>query len=276
VSPSIPELRPYQSRALAAIRERFERGARAIAAVSPTGSGKTVLIAEIARRSVARRGRVLVVVHRRELARQTVRQLRKHGLEEIRVILGGNAVGPASAPVVVAAIQTLTGKRWRDRLPPSSLVLWDECFPAGTFVGARPIETIQVGDEVPSFNHQTKMVELRRVLAVSRRRPQAMVRVEAGHGFELTCTAEHPVFSAGRYRPARKLKAGAPLHGARVAAWRESGRRTSSGRPLFEPARYELPALCHVARVRKLRCTDDGTFGGACPDGYVYNPALSR
>jgi superfamily II DNA or RNA helicase len=70
---------------------------------------------------------VLVVVHRRELARQTVRQLRKHGLEEIRVILGGNAVGPASAPVVVAAIQTLTGKRWRDRLPPSSLVLWDEC-----------------------------------------------------------------------------------------------------------------------------------------------------
>lgn len=127
MSSSIPELRPYQTCALAAVRAEFEKGSRAVVAVSPTGSGKTVLIAEITRRSVARGGRVLVVVHRRELARQTVRHLKRHGLEAIRVILGGNAVGPAQAPVVVAAIQTLTGKRWRDRLPPSSLVLWDEC-----------------------------------------------------------------------------------------------------------------------------------------------------
>jgi superfamily II DNA or RNA helicase len=206
-------LRPYQSHALAAIRAEFEAGSRAVVAVSPTGSGKTVLIAEITRRAVARGGRVLVVVHRRELARQTVRHLRNHGLGEIRVILGGDAVGPAKAPVVVGAIQTLIGKGWRERLPPASLVLWDECFPAGTPVAGRPIEKIRVGMLVPSFDHETGTPVLRRVARTYRGTPAAMVRVHLESGRSFACTPGHPVFSSGAYVAAIDLAKGALVHG---------------------------------------------------------------
>lgn len=213
MSSPIPELRPYQSRAIQEIRAEFERGARAVVAVSPTGSGKTVLIAEIARRSVDRGGRVLVVVHRRELARQAVKHLRKHGLEAIRVILGGDAVGPAKAPVTVGAIQTLTGKGWRDRLPPASLVLWDECFPAGTPVDGQPIERVRVGARVAAFDHERGAVVLRRVVRTYRSTPAALVRVWLESGRALVCTPGHPFFSDGAYVTAAELEKGAPVHG---------------------------------------------------------------
>src|SRR5262249_56935681 len=48
--------------------------------VAPTGSGKTVIAAEIINRVVGRGGRVLVIAHRREIIRQTARKLIAAGL----------------------------------------------------------------------------------------------------------------------------------------------------------------------------------------------------
>jgi DNA repair protein RadD len=121
------ELRPYQIRAIADARARFSEGAGSVVIVAPTGSGKSVLFAEIARRNIQQGGRVLVVAHRRELIKQAAGHLAKRGLDSIRTIVGGRALGPVGAPVTVAAIQSLTSKGWRDRLPPASLVIWDEC-----------------------------------------------------------------------------------------------------------------------------------------------------
>ena len=60
-------LRPYQSAALEAVRETYKQGHKAALVVMPTGTGKTVLFAEISRLA---KGPVLVLAHRQELVEQ--------------------------------------------------------------------------------------------------------------------------------------------------------------------------------------------------------------
>lgn len=121
-----PALRPYQQQAIENARREFASGARSVVIVAPTGAGKSVIFGSIAAQHVARGGRVLVVAHRRELVKQAAGHLAKHGVIA-RTIVGGHALGPVDASATVAAIQSLTSKQWRDRLPPATLVIWDEC-----------------------------------------------------------------------------------------------------------------------------------------------------
>ena len=60
-------LRPYQIAALHAVREAYRQKHRAALVVMPTGTGKTVLFAEISRLA---KGPVLVIAHRQELVEQ--------------------------------------------------------------------------------------------------------------------------------------------------------------------------------------------------------------
>jgi superfamily II DNA or RNA helicase len=48
-----PTLRPYQEEAIAAVRDAMAGGARRVLLHSPTGSGKTVMGAEVARKAGA-------------------------------------------------------------------------------------------------------------------------------------------------------------------------------------------------------------------------------
>src|SRR5439155_26389433 len=79
-------LRPYQAEAIASLMEAAERAeqnarthetwrADRVLAVQPTGSGKTILFLELARRVLETwRWRSLIIVPSRELASQTVRR----------------------------------------------------------------------------------------------------------------------------------------------------------------------------------------------------------
>lgn len=136
-------LRDYQKTAINNARAAFGNGSRSVVVVSPTGSGKSVIFAECTRQHVSKGGRVVVVVHRRELAKQAAAHLAKRGLYSVRTIIGGRALGPVDAPVTVAAIQSLTSKQWRDRLPQASLVIWDEChhIKAPSFMSVRDAYT---------------------------------------------------------------------------------------------------------------------------------------
>src|SRR5690606_40295441 len=53
-----------------------------------------------------------------------------------------------------------------------SIVVIDECFPAGTLIDGRPIESIRPGDRVRSVNHATGEIEMRRVVRVMKSRPR--------------------------------------------------------------------------------------------------------
>ncbi|MFT5286169.1 MAG: superfamily II DNA or RNA helicase [Planctomycetota bacterium] len=61
------QLRPYQQLALEAVRDAYRRKHRRVLVVMPTGTGKTVLFAEISRLA---KGPVLVLAHRQELVEQ--------------------------------------------------------------------------------------------------------------------------------------------------------------------------------------------------------------
>ncbi len=107
--PAGPALRPYQAAAIAAIETEFSRGIKRTLLVLPTGTGKTVVFAELARRDVQLGNRVLVLAHRSELIDQAVRKIADVGV--LASVEKGERRGAANARVIVASVQSLRGKR---------------------------------------------------------------------------------------------------------------------------------------------------------------------
>lgn len=114
-------LRPYQTQALDLARGAFRKHRRVLL-VAPTGAGKTVIFSAVVTGAISKGKRVVVIVHRRELVRQTLAKMLAAGIARVGVIAAGYASDP-DAPVQVASIQTLLA---RDALPEADLVILDE------------------------------------------------------------------------------------------------------------------------------------------------------
>ncbi len=118
-------LRPYQSDAAAAVFSSWQAGYRAPLIVLPTGAGKTITFAEVARRIP---GRVLVIAHRRELITQAADKI-----EAVTGIRPGIEMGDlrakASDRIVIATVQGLARGR-RIEGEPFELVIVDEAHHA--------------------------------------------------------------------------------------------------------------------------------------------------
>lgn len=110
-------LRPYQQDGLSRILAAYAGGARSVLMVLPTGGGKTSIFATLAAQVP---GRVLILVHRRELATQATNRLREFGAD-FGLIMAGEAPKP-NARIQVASVQTLI----RRKAPPAALVICDE------------------------------------------------------------------------------------------------------------------------------------------------------
>lgn len=98
-------LRDYQIAAIDQLRSSYAQGHRAPLFQLPTGGGKTVVFAEITRSASARRKRVLITVHRRELLDQASKKLDWAGVEH-GIIAAGFKPDPGQR-IQVASIQTL-------------------------------------------------------------------------------------------------------------------------------------------------------------------------
>lgn len=121
-----PVLRPYQLAALGGLDALRLRGVRAVLLVAPTGSGKTVIAAEIVRR--AKDKRVLFLAPRRELIHQTTRKLNDAGVK-YGVLMAGDKRTDIYAQVQVASVDTLVSRVIRSRkldLAPFDIVIVDE------------------------------------------------------------------------------------------------------------------------------------------------------
>ncbi len=112
-------LRDYQSVALGDIRAAFRSGAKAVCLVSPTGSGKTVLLAHMAFGAQQKGNRMTVLVHRQELVRQTSKALAEMGVHHGLIASGEQP--DYARPVQLAMAATLAGRM--DAPPPEFLVL---------------------------------------------------------------------------------------------------------------------------------------------------------
>lgn len=122
------ELRPYQAHALSALWDWFRRNPQgAPLLVLPTGAGKSVIIAEVAKR-VAERGldrRVLVLAHRKELLEQNCDKFRSLApFVSSGVYSAGLGKKEADAQVVFAGVQSVF--RRAEQLGKFSLCVVDE------------------------------------------------------------------------------------------------------------------------------------------------------
>ena len=99
-------LRPYQQQAIADLRMAYRSGAHAPLLVAPTGAGKTHILAAITQAAAGRGRRILILVHRRELIRQTSAKLTNAGVNHGIIAAGFES---SDHPVQVASVQTLTG-----------------------------------------------------------------------------------------------------------------------------------------------------------------------
>lgn len=137
MSAELLRLRGYQREAIDAVWAAHAGGMRRPAVVLPTGAGKTVVLSHAIREHRSRTAtRSLVLVHRDELADQTIAKLKAVAphLRVGKVKAGDDAV---DADAVVASVQTLSRERRLARLVESQqrsgaigLVITDECHHA--------------------------------------------------------------------------------------------------------------------------------------------------
>lgn len=122
-APSAFALRPYQREAANCTMAKFRAQDRATLVVMPTGTGKTIVFAECAKRARAK-GRVLVLAHREELLTQNADKIRRATGLSCEIEAGDRRVDVASLPdVVVASVPTLARKARRERFAPDAFVL---------------------------------------------------------------------------------------------------------------------------------------------------------
>jgi superfamily II DNA or RNA helicase len=186
-----------------------------------TVTHNTVILAEAVRAAGVP---ALLVAHRHELVSQISLALARASVphdvfaskearrEMLRTHLKefGQAWLTPSARVRVASVDTIVQPR---RLAEAAAFLrtvrlWvvDECFPAGTLVDGRPIETLQVGDVVTSFNEETGEFEPKPITHLFRNpMPDDMVRVETVTDHVLTSTRGHPYYTRRGWMEAQCL-----------------------------------------------------------------------
>ncbi|NEO83535.1 MAG: DEAD/DEAH box helicase [Spirulina sp. SIO3F2] len=119
------QLRPYQAQFLRDVQQCVTRGETKILGCAPTGSGKTIMMAQLCKDAIAARQQVLIVVHLDVLVGQTYDKLAKFGLGEVCGFIKAGWTENRSAAIQIASVQTLARRQWwQDWL--ADWVIYDE------------------------------------------------------------------------------------------------------------------------------------------------------
>jgi len=116
------QLRPYQREAVRATLAHFRASTAPACIVLPTGAGKSVVIAELARLA---KGRVLVLAHVKELCEQNHEKYTRMGLQA-GLYAAGLGRRDTDYPVTFASVQSVV-RHLDDFAAAHSLLVVDEC-----------------------------------------------------------------------------------------------------------------------------------------------------
>jgi DNA repair protein RadD len=120
------KLRDYQEKSVQQIQELHQSGVNSIVLVAPTGSGKTVMFTDAARRHLDSdpSNSVITFTHREELLNQAVSKFAQHGIQ-VGTCSAGTPIGSGRAWVSTVG----SAQHVLQNLKPT-MVIWDECHHA--------------------------------------------------------------------------------------------------------------------------------------------------
>jgi len=118
------KLRPYQQHAVSALHDSLKRGASPVVQL-PTGTGKSLVLAETVRRLRAAKRRTWVVTHVQELVAQNAVAYERLTMQRPSVYCAGLS-RRESGDVIYGSVQSMIGAALRDELPAPDVILVDE------------------------------------------------------------------------------------------------------------------------------------------------------
>lgn len=201
-------------------------GRRTGIVVGPCSSGKS----EIAIKVISEIGqRALVLCHTERILKMWIETANdRFGPKTAGALYGKSKT--FDRPITVGMIQTVKNVLNRDPefAGRFGCVILDECFPAGTLVDGRPIETIKPGDFVSSFDEKTGRIVKRTVTRTFKRKPGSLGSVHVD-GREIPATPGHPFLTNRGWRELSQLNCGDLLlrsidHEEHLPMWKTNGR----------------------------------------------------
>jgi superfamily II DNA or RNA helicase len=196
------KLRDYQEHAVAdMLRKRYG------VLEAATGAGKTVMgINYVCHRKL----KTLILVHNKELFNQWPERF-----EQFTNVSSIGRIGDGKCEIgdVTVGIINSVEKRLEELKNEFGIVIFDECFPAGTLVDNKPIETIQIGDYVKSYSHATGTIQLKKVTRLFKKQtPDTLYEIQLSNGEQIVCTPNHPFFTDKGYLTADQLCANSTVY----------------------------------------------------------------
>lgn len=202
------KLRPYQEEVVGQIELQWALDNPVVIAELPTGAGKTAILSRVID---DHNGFVVAIAHRDKLVEQMSLMLGRAGVrhdiiasDKTKRLIAkkhvkrlGQCFYVPGARCRVASIDTLVRAKGLEQWA-AQVTLWiiDECFPAGTLVDGRPIETLHVGDTVTAFNEETGAFESRRITRLFKNNaPKHMARIALSEHHVIHCTYGHPFWT---------------------------------------------------------------------------------
>lgn len=147
-------LRGYQIKCLEMCRKAYLDDRRRILVSLPTGSGKTVIFTEQARKCLSKGKRVLVIVRRRSIVIQTVERMQCELLQKVGIYMSSYTTNE-DAQCVVSSIDTLAARSKRfdvqRYLQDFDLVIVDEAHDTTSDGYKRVLGHIASSQKLPTF-----------------------------------------------------------------------------------------------------------------------------
>ena len=185
----------------------------------PTRTGKTEVfcgVSKLYQDQISGDKKIIIIEDQVSLMRQTAERLKLRGVQNVGML--GDGEDDFDSQIIVCVIDTFYSS-WKkgnceEFFSNIGGIIYDECFPAGTLVDGKPIESLKVGDLVNSFNHNENKIELKEIKRLFKSElKKDLYKIKFSNGSSFICTSEHPIydFDLKKYVPANLLKINAQV-----------------------------------------------------------------